>query len=109
MFPNCPLPEEGIKSFSPYLIGLSQWSKLSSKIWDNMFSVNAERPASEELISSLDAEILYGVSQLPPSLWWDPMALGKKIERVSRSLQGGKCVFCTWYTFKPLTFQKSPC
>jgi hypothetical protein len=34
---------------------------------------------------------------------------GKKIERVSRSLQGGKCVFCTWYTFKPLTFQKSPC
>jgi hypothetical protein len=75
MFPNCPLPEEGITSFSPYLIGLSQWSKLSSKIWDNMFSVKAERPASEELISSLDAEILYGVSQLPPSLWWDPMAL----------------------------------
>jgi hypothetical protein len=75
MFANRALPEEGPKSYSPYLVGLASWSRLSSKIWDSMFSVKAPKPASEDLIACLDSEILHHSSQLPPSLWWDPLAL----------------------------------
>lgn len=74
MFANRPLPEEGPTSYVPYLLGLVSWSRLSSKIWDSMFNVNAPKPASEDLIASLDSEILHHSSQLPPSLWWDPLA-----------------------------------
>jgi len=76
LFPNRPLPEDDlVASYIPYLESCVRWAKLCSKIWDGMFSANAPRPASEELIASLDAEILYALCQLPPHLRWDPSAL----------------------------------
>ena len=76
LFANRALPEESpTMSCIPYLNSLVRWAKLSSKIWDKMFSASAPKPASEELVSSLDAELLYSTCQLPSSLWWNPSAL----------------------------------
>ncbi|KAI9743693.1 MAG: hypothetical protein M1818_003009 [Claussenomyces sp. TS43310] len=79
LFATRPIPDISPSfSYIPYLNGLVGWSKLCSRIWDAMFSVNAPKPASEELIASLDAEILYSLSQLHRGLWWDPDVLKSK-------------------------------
>lgn len=75
LFPNRPLPEESPLTCVLYLESLSRWAKLSANISDKIFSVNAPKPASAELIASLDSDILYSVCQLPPTLWWDPDVL----------------------------------
>jgi hypothetical protein len=75
LFPNRPLPEESTTSWVPYLLGLARWAKLAAKVWDSMFSASAPRPPSEDLITNLDTDILYSISQLPPTLWWDPSVL----------------------------------
>jgi hypothetical protein len=76
MFPGRPLPEIGEGSgYAPYLESLVTWAKLCSKAWDRMFSARAVKPVSEEVVTSLDAEILYSVCSLPVGLQWDPNAL----------------------------------
>ena len=75
LFPHRPLPlETPANSYTPYLASLVKWADLSSNIWDDMFSARAAKPASEELIASLDADILLSVCKLPSSLQWDPIS-----------------------------------
>ncbi|KAF2807442.1 uncharacterized protein BDZ99DRAFT_573269 [Mytilinidion resinicola] len=76
LYPNRPLPEESPTfSFIPYLESCMKWSQLCSTIWDAMFTPNSPKPASEELITSLDTEILYSICSLPQIMQWDPSAL----------------------------------
>jgi hypothetical protein len=76
LYPNRPLPEENPSfSFIPYLEVCMKWSRLCTSIWDAMFTPNAPKPASEELITSLDTEILYSICSLPQIMQWDPSAL----------------------------------
>jgi hypothetical protein len=66
LFRSQPLPKETPnQSPSPYLRAIAQWGKLSDEIWDKLFSLSAQKPTSRELIATLDARIVYVVSELP--------------------------------------------
>jgi hypothetical protein len=75
IFPDKPLPEqESIeRSFSSYLFCAAKWGKLGGEIWDSLFSVNAKEPTGRdsEFVITMDARILYTLSQFPPHLQWD--------------------------------------
>ncbi|OQU93634.1 Fungal specific transcription factor domain-containing protein [Cladophialophora immunda] len=71
MDPDKPLPpEDPVHSYGPCLAVAVKWGKLCAEIWDSMFSVSVQTPVNQELVASLDARILYTVSQLPPHLRW---------------------------------------
>jgi len=42
-----------------------------SEIWDVIFGVNAQKPISQEFVASIDARIIYALSQFPAHLQWD--------------------------------------
>lgn len=72
MFPGQSLPAECPElSYGPYLESASRYCRLSSEIWDGIFSVNAKEKDSREFTVSMDARILYVGAQLPAHLQWD--------------------------------------
>ena len=71
LFPDRPLPEEQPhRSSAPYQACTAKWGKLASEIWDNLFGIGAQKPTSQEFVASMDARILYTVSQFPGHLKW---------------------------------------
>lgn len=69
MFKNTPLPMEcPQRSAGLYLSCTVKWGRLFTEIWENMFGIHAQKPVSPEFLASMDARILYAVSQLPPHL-----------------------------------------
>jgi hypothetical protein len=71
MFPGKPLPGETPETSSaPYLMSAVKWGRLGSEIWDVAFGINAERPASQEFVVSMDARINFIASQMPAHLQW---------------------------------------
>lgn len=71
VFPNCPLPPLNQGSLvHPYLESAKSWGSLASEVWDAIYSVDAQRPTSAELIAALDARILLKKAQIPEFLQW---------------------------------------
>ena len=73
MFPDRPLPEERPeRSCGMYLTCTARWGKLFLEIWDMMFGIQAKKPGGQdpELLASIDARILYTVTQFPKHLQW---------------------------------------
>ncbi|KAH0844310.1 hypothetical protein FOPE_09304 [Fonsecaea pedrosoi] len=74
--PSCPAPAENPEcSPIPYLRNMIEWGKLSSEIWDNMFSKKAPRPVSQDFIATTDARIVSLSTNLPAGLQWNPDVL----------------------------------
>jgi hypothetical protein len=71
VFAGQPLPpvREGIK-LNPYLVAATGWAKLASEVWDAIYSVNAQKPTSEELIATMDARIVFKQTQIADDLQW---------------------------------------
>lgn len=61
------------RSFSSYLFCAAKWGKLAGEIWDSLFSVNAQTPLGRdsEFRITMDARILYTLSQFPSHLQWE--------------------------------------
>jgi len=65
------LPEETPqKSAIPYQHGIVQWGKLSSEIWNTLYSMDAVSSISSEFIVTMDARIELLKQELPSYLQW---------------------------------------
>ncbi|KIX91958.1 uncharacterized protein Z520_12347 [Fonsecaea multimorphosa CBS 102226] len=80
LYPNCPALLE-MPSTSPVtsLLEIIKLTKLSSEIWETMFSVRARRPVSQEFITTMDNKIVKLSQDMPISLRWPPSPETKQV------------------------------
>lgn len=58
------------RSSGLFITCMAKWGKLFLEIWDTMFGIHAQKPTSLEFVASIEARILYTVSQFPAHLQW---------------------------------------